>query len=74
MILAVAGQTTMASAVWPILVCGMGSLSCHRLVFTGSDANAVKVVGPTMLWAASVRIGVTWAPRSTRRRQTSMAL
>jgi hypothetical protein len=70
----VAGQTTMASADWPRRVCGMGSASSHSDVCTGSDASAENVVAPTKRCAPSVMTGTTWAPASTRRRQTSIAL
>ncbi len=52
----------------------MGDASSHNEVWTGSDARAEKVVAPTKWVAPSVSTGATWAPASTRRRQTSMAL
>ncbi len=69
-----AGATTTRSACWPSVVCGIGSASSNNDVRTGSDASAENVVAPTNRWAPAVRTGVTQAPASTRRRQTSMAL
>ena len=71
---AVAGATTTRSADWPRRVCGMGSSSSHREVFTFSDASASKVVRPTKRLAPAVMTGTTWAPASTSRRHTSTAL
>ena len=53
---------------------GWGRRSSHSEVCTGSEASAEKVVSPTKRVAPSVRTGATWAPASTRRRQTSTAL
>ena len=72
--LAVAGATTTRSACWPSRVCGMGSSSSNSDVWTGSDAKAENVVAPTKRSAPLVMTGTTWAPASTRRRHTSMAL
>ena len=52
----------------------MGDSSSHSEVCTGSEASAEKVVVPTKCNAPSVRTGETWAPPSTKRRQTSIAL
>jgi len=71
---AVAGATTTRSARWPRWVWGMGSASDHRLVRTGSEANAEKVTSPTNRVASAVSTGTTWTPASTRRRHTSTAL
>src|SRR5262245_26369527 len=71
---AVAGTTTIRSADWPSRVCGIGSASPNSSVCTRSDASAENVVSPTKRRAPLVMTGTTWAPRSTRRRQTSMAL
>ena len=68
------GTTTTRSADWPSRVCGIGSASSNSDVRTGSEASAENVVAPTKRSAPSVRTGTTWAPASTRRRQTSIAL
>src|SRR5437764_10791836 len=64
----------MTSAVWPSWVCGIGSGPSNSDVRAGSEARAEKVRGATKRTAPSVRTGITWAPASTRRRQTSTAL
>ena len=71
---AVAGATTTRSAHWPSRVCGIGSASSNSEVRARSDASAENVVGPTKRVAPRVSTGTTWAPASTRRRQTSIAL
>src|ERR687891_2436235 len=71
---AVAGATTTASADCPSRVCGMGSSSWNSEVWARSEASAENVASPTNRVAPRVITGTTWAPRSTRRRQTSMAL
>ena len=71
---AVAGTTTITSAVWPRWVWGMGSGLSHSDVRTGSDASADRVTGPMKRVASGVITGDTKAPASTRRRHTSTAL
>ena len=71
---AVAGATTTASADWPSRVCGMGSSSLNSEVWARSEASAENVASPTNRVAPRVSTGITYAPRSTSRRQTSMAL
>jgi hypothetical protein len=71
---AVAGATTTRSAAWPSRVWGIGSVSSNSDVWAGSEASAENVVTPTKRVAPRVSTGTTCAPRSTRRRQTSMAL
>jgi hypothetical protein len=44
---AVAGTTTMRSALCPSRVCGIGELSSHSDVCTGSEASAENVTAPT---------------------------
>ena len=72
--LAVAGATITRSAPWPSRVCGMGSGESNSDVRAGSDASAENVSAPTKRRASSVSTGATWAPPSTSRRQTSIAL
>ena len=48
--------------------------SDHSEVRTRSDASADRVTAPTKRSASAVITGTTWAPASTRRRQTSTAL
>ena len=75
MIRAVAGATSTRSADWPSLVCGIGvSGSSHKRVLTGSLASADNVVTPMKRSAPAVITGMTCAPASTRRRDTSIAL
>ena len=69
-----AGATTTRSADWPSRVCGMGSASSNSEVRTGSEARAENVVSPTKRVAPRVITGTTWAPASTSRRHTSIAL
>jgi hypothetical protein len=71
---AVAGHTTTRSADCPNRVCGIGSASSNSDVRTGSDASAENVVAPTKRSAPLVSTGMTWAPASTSRRHTSIAL
>ena len=75
MIRAVAGATTTRSAPWPSLVCGIGVVgSSQSSVCTGSQASALSVVRPMKCSAPAVITGTTWAPASTSRRHTSIAL
>src|ERR1700704_3955018 len=71
---AVAGAMSTRSAVWPRCVCGIGCSSSHNDVWAFSEPSASNVVRPTNRNAPSVNTGMTWAPSSTRRRQTSIAL
>ena len=71
---AVAGATTIRSALRPSRVCGIGSGPSKSEVRAGSDARAENVSAPMKRCASSVSTGTTCAPASTSRRQTSTAL
>src|ERR1700722_8092517 len=71
---AVAGTTTIKSAVCPRRVWGMGVAASHSDGWAGADANPENVTAPTKRVASLVRTGITCAPASTKRRHTSTAL
>jgi hypothetical protein len=55
-------------------VWGLGSGLSHSVVRAGSEARALKVVVVTKCSESGVSTGLTCAPLSISRRQTSMAL
>jgi phosphopantothenoylcysteine decarboxylase/phosphopantothenate--cysteine ligase len=70
----VAGETSTRSAACPSVVWGDGSGLSQSVVRAGSDARAENVWVVTKWSESGVSTGLTWAPASTRRRHTSMAL